>query len=529
MFFWLEILAAISIIPDIPWIIEPIQQLVGMTPTSHVADFRVGISNNRSIYGTYIYNAIDSFKFFKLLRVVKLYRYFVGLNVEDEKKDEQQGSAETAQQAAMKKEMDPNRLGKTLSDINTKRILIEVILMYIVYPFLVPNNPLNVFEQNMPILFLSGSSNCQAFADQNPFCKRDLMKPEGWQLLLRWYVDLGVIDGEYYHEVIVMRIPNYENEGRIEPIKVIADPLENDKPYWREYTRCSNRLVSDQPECDLRISEMLLLKYTPEECKDGSVSGCEDLTIYVRINIHNETVKTALRNLLMIIFTTVLLFCSAIFVWNDTSQIVVIPTAKVIFTLRKLMDNPLLMPVREKVENDGLEPEIEPDPSTLVMKTDTLENCLYRIGDFLQMGYGKLGSQIIRENMLSGEGEINIMIPGAKIQAVFLICRINKFSELTDVLQERIMNLINKIASIVHACGQFWGGQANKNLGEACLVTWKLQNINDHENEAKRQSNTNEKSKMAINALVAAIKIFAEVRRAADLAGFDKMSAIKKR
>eukprot|EP00826_Nyctotherus_ovalis_P029142 TRINITY_DN2298_c0_g1_i4.p1 TRINITY_DN2298_c0_g1~~TRINITY_DN2298_c0_g1_i4.p1 ORF type:complete len:554 (+),score=153.31 TRINITY_DN2298_c0_g1_i4:610-2271(+) len=528
LFFWLEIFAAISIIPDIPWIMEPIQKLVGITPTGHTADFRVGISNDRSQYGTYIYNAISSFKFFKLLRVVKLYRYFVGSSVAEDNKGEQQGNADTAQQAAMKKEMDPNRLGKILSDTNTRKILIEVILMYMVYPFLVTENNPNVFEQNMSTLFLAGSSNCYGYRKQNPFCRNKLLKSKGWEMLLKWYVDLGKIDDDYYHEVIVMEIPNYNNDGIIEPIKVVNDSLNNNQPYWYEHTNCAARIVSDQSECDLRISEMVLIKYTPEACTDGTISGCEDLTIYVRINTHKEAVKSALSNLLMIIFTTVLLFCSAILVWNDTSHIVVGPTARVIFTLRKLTDNPLLMPAREKKESDDLEVDAEPDTSALVLKTDTLEKCLYRIGDFLQMGYGKLGAQIIRENMLTGEGEINIMVPGAKIQAIFLICRINRFSELTDGLKDTVIQLTNKFAKIVHECGEFWSGQANKNMGEAFLLTWKLQSIDDHDTKAKKQSVDSEKTKIATKALVAAIKIFAEIKRANDIKEYVKHLGLKK-
>ena len=132
LFFWLEIFAAISIIPDLPWIFEPIQKLLGFDPSSYGADFRVGSSVTSNQYTNYIYNALGSFKFFKLLRVVKLYQYFVGSSVPDKNNEDQQGNADTAQQAAMKKEMDPNKLGKILSDNNTRKILIEVILMYMV-------------------------------------------------------------------------------------------------------------------------------------------------------------------------------------------------------------------------------------------------------------------------------------------------------------------------------------------------------------------------------------------------------------
>ena len=54
------------------------------------------------------------------------------------------------------------------------------------------------------------------------------------------------------------------------------------------------------------------------------------------------------------------------------------------------------------------------------------------------MGFGRLGAQIIGENM-SGDGELNVMIPGVKIITIFVLCRIHNFMETTDCLQEEIM------------------------------------------------------------------------------------------
>ena len=66
------------------------------------------------------------------------------------------------------------------------------------------------------------------------------------------------------------------------------------------------------------------------------------------------------------------------------------------------------------------------------------------------------------------------MIPGRKTIAIFGFCDIRYFVVATECLQEDIMVFVNKIALIVHGCVHLYGGAANKNIGEAWLLVWKL-------------------------------------------------------
>lgn len=61
------------------------------------------------------------------------------------------------------------------------------------------------------------------------------------------------------------------------------------------------------------------------------------------------------------------------------------------------------------------------------MKTVELQKTIYRIGNLLQMSFGQLGAVIIRENVSSGDGSLEVMIPGHRITAIFLVVRINHF------------------------------------------------------------------------------------------------------
>lgn len=51
------------------------------------------------------------------------------------------------------------------------------------------------------------------------------------------------------------------------------------------------------------------------------------------------------------------------------------------------------------------------------------------------MSFGQLGAVIIRENVSSGDGGLDIMIPGHRINSIFLVVRIKHFIELTEALK----------------------------------------------------------------------------------------------
>lgn len=52
--------------------------------------------------------------------------------------------------------------------------------------------------------------------------------------------------------------------------------------------------------------------------------------------------------------------------------------------------------------------------------------------------------------MLRSGGDLNPMVPGNKVMAIFGFCDIRNFTDTTEVLQEDIMEFVNTIADIVH-------------------------------------------------------------------------------
>ena len=107
------------------------------------------------------------------------------------------------------------------------------------------------------------------------------------------------------------------------------------------------------------------------------------------------------------------------------------------------------------------------------METRLLENSIAKICGLLAVGFGEAGSEIIAANIRRG-GEIDPMIPGKKVVAIFGFCDIRQFTDTTEVLQEGVMEFVNTIGKIVHMETHLHGGSANKNVGDAFLLVWKF-------------------------------------------------------
>lgn len=182
------------------------------------------------------------------------------------------------------------------------------------------------------------------------------------------------------------------------------------------------------------------------------------------------------------------------------------------------------MPERPTVEEEEDIPDGggggKKSTSNTTMRTIELEKTLFNIGNLLQMAYGRLGAVIIKENVSAGDGQPEIMIPGRKMDAIFMSVKINDFVILADILQEEINQFMNKILSIVHTTADKWSGSPNKTDNDRLLITWKLpETIEEGDNE-KNEQRLEQRTEFADKALIAAVKIVSEIRRSSKLATY---------
>jgi hypothetical protein len=98
----------------------------------------------------------------RLIRIIKLYKYAAKSSAEGEEARlrEMQKSAQSAQQAALKRELEPTRLGKALSDCLTRRLIVSVLLMLMVLPAITYNGNDISYQYGIRELFWYGRSSC---------------------------------------------------------------------------------------------------------------------------------------------------------------------------------------------------------------------------------------------------------------------------------------------------------------------------------------------------------------------------------
>ena len=109
------------------------------------------------------------------------------------------------------------------------------------------------------------------------------------------------------------------------------------------------------------------------------------------------------------------------------------------------------------------------------METVILESTLIKLGGLLAVGFGVAGAEIIGQNMSGTDSSgVNAMVAGQKVEAIFGFCNILDFSDATEILQDKVMVFVNQVAEIVHALVDMFGGNANKNIGDAFLLVWKV-------------------------------------------------------
>jgi len=164
-------------------------------------------------------------------------------------------------------------------------------------------------------------------------------------------------------------------------------------------------------------------------------------------------------------------------------------------------------------------------------ETVILEQTIIKIGALLALGFGEAGSKIIAENM-GTSGDVNPMIPGTKVVAIFGFCDIRNFTDATEILQEGVMVFVNEIGEIVHGLVDQFSGSANKNIGDAFLLVWKFpdedQELDPLTDRIHLKDNTRVRQ-IADMSVISFLKIIAQIRRSRKLVKYQENKKLNER
>lgn len=558
-FFVLDCIATASLLPDIPWFTEPLYELFFPSGDGESGTSELAAAGKASRAGTRAGRIVRLVRLVRLIRVVRISSFLAR-----EKKSEldQQGEDALKKKQDKEKRVQASRLGKILSESTTRRVIVGVLSMMIIWP-----NLEITIENLAPVyglenLYYFGRSTCgdiDRYLDTDAMiglrCNATLgrespwLTAAGWEFLVYHYsLQSRAMQKELYvpQRLLSLRVPNFANGGIVEDIKFVkttrcvelsesvedlsfrvpADGLTPTPCFdkyccWAEHPTCG---MSDRSLCPWRASEMKVFAFQPPECL-GEDSPCKGLTLIARFLVRSFTEAEAKASIGLTTFVVFLLGFGSISFSNDTQRLVIAPIEKMVNIVKQLADDPLRKPeIQDEAGDEVVEVEKNKEKkNTGQLDTGMLESTILKIGSLLQVGFGEAGAIIIGQNMAAADGELNIMKAGRKVVAIYGFCRICDFLETTQCLNEEVMVFVNKIGHILHTCVHHWRGSANKNMGDSFMVTWIVTEKVDQEAMLLTGVLASDKmQELTDRAFIAFVKVTSEVRRAADLAAYAK-------
>ena len=256
----------------------------------------------------------------------------------------------------------------------------------------------------------------------------------------------------------------------------------NDDRFPLLYLRAIDKETYQKEDLDdLRYAEYVQIEYS-----DSQFMSAIDQRYIVKFD--------AWLNIGRTLFVCIVLSIGSIFFNYDANTLVLMPIERMIEKVKAIAKNPLLAQEdmsdagilstmkKEQDKSEYLSNSMDGEAAALAAQkndeknsyeTDILEKTILKIGRLLALGFGEAGSKIIADNMAKG-GDVNPMIPGSKIFAIFGFCDIRKFANVTEALETDVFKFVNQIASIVHMSIHHCNGSANKNLGDSFFLVWKF-------------------------------------------------------
>lgn len=568
-FFYLDFIATVSLVIDLSFVAEKLfyQQNTdddGGQATAETSN--VARAGRASRAGTRAGRITRVIRVVRLIRIVKLYKQIV----EQKEKDKHHASSSFLQvtpgdgglEDAEEEEIDnegkghddeehqqlddESRVGKKLSDLTTRRVIVMVLVMLLCIPQLQSDQHVDTYPSGATysVKFLEDrwaefqlqGFNCnttrhnllEATDDPiNEICARDqgcackvahLRQDYEKALFLLLQMTTKPVDDSYEYEFTSHLF--YMNLWT--PLKPSALTCIANACNWQylDWQQTLDRKTADNlrdkhalrngipldieiyhPDM-LRLSEMHLegifvreewLVHLGPDAADKE----KGFGLLMFFDQRRYTRAEAVCSIFMTIFICGVLLVGAMSFSRDANELVLHPIKRLIQKMEMIREDPMAA-MRFGKEDDKKRLEEHDEDlqakggcwglfeccrrrkarAVEPMETQILERTILKIGKLLALGFGEAGAAIIGQNMKGSDStSVNPMIAGKKMEAIFGFCDIRNFTDATEILQDGVMNYVNQIAEIVHSVTSEFSGSANKNIGDAFLLVWKLSGI----------------------------------------------------
>ncbi|OMJ77735.1 hypothetical protein SteCoe_22604 [Stentor coeruleus] len=410
-YFWLDLVATLSLITDIGWIWD---NFIGVSNTS---------SNNKQLQnagkasraGTRTSRILRIIRLIRLIRLVKLYKnaQIAIKNTGDE--EEQEQLKEELQNLGQE-----SRVGKKLSEVTMKRVILIVLIML----FLLP-----MFEYD----FYASSQTSWEYGVNE---LQKFLNNDGFEIVKNQYIN--------YHKNDLRPLVYLSWTNVTGDYDWNGDINYNDLRYNEIFYYSYKNIISI---FDLRYDSKLI----------SLLNIFKTLFICVVLTLGALFFTKDAENLVIKPIEIMLAKVRRI-AKNPLSAMEIKTTHNITQLANK---KKTCVSCSKKLIKSS-------DYETMI-----IENTIIKIGILLALGFGEAGSAIIGSNVEKNQ-DIDSIMSGNKIVGIFGFCDIRNFTDTTEELQEGVMKFVNEIAQIIHGLTSKYFGAANKNIGDAFLIVWKF-------------------------------------------------------
>lgn len=429
-YFWLDLLATASMLFEV-------LSLSTNDYDSSLDSANSARAGRASRAGAKAARIIRVVRMIRLVRLVKLYKYFSG------KKNQKEGvvvpveTEDDDDDDIINNIPNESHVGAEMSDRTTKKVILGCLIMLIVIPLLQVDDIEYLNEYRMQMVFERRENLLTTYVDStNPL---ELQSASAsWEFVEDLFLkSTNCIQLKYF---------GFEDSFRLE-------------------TEVPDRRASP---AELRALEKNSLTISNDD---------DTLKMLATFDLSRQAKEESLLSILLTTFIIILLAVGTMTFSRDVNSLVIIPIEKMVQLVREISANPLgkdfsLTPQDIENMDDGME-------TTLLLRT------ISKIAGLMRVGFGEAGAEIIGRNLSMSHDAMNLLGNGTKIQSIFGFCDVRNFTDTTECLQEEVMLFVNRIAHILHSIVVQCGGAANKNIGDAFLLTWKIDplklgNCEDH-------------------------------------------------
>ena len=285
LFFWLDLLATLSLVPDIPFLWDSI---TGNDSTADEGD--VPDANSQAIARAGK-AARAGTRAGRLIRLMKLFEIF-----KKKKSKRRQTSTKT----------ETSVVGQKLADLTTRKVILGVMAMVIVLPFL------DVDEQ-----------------DTN-----DIV---GLQ-----HVQLAVIDSQSFYPSLEDAVSNSDSNSSQELLQAYNTTIDNQVDLYIDSRKNILQLTVEGIEFyPLDVERYEELRLGGKEVTTYILSEGDEPETVARFDIKSESQTEAILNMILIVFIVFLLGIGSALFSKDANTLMIGPIQRMVRTVKRLAENPL--------------------------------------------------------------------------------------------------------------------------------------------------------------------------------------------